>query len=72
MKLVSIFSFLSLASTLAFSAGLAFNVAALPLFAMATAAFVLLTWVNDYRAPRDYAACTTIALRPCQPLPLAA
>jgi len=72
MKLVSIFSIASLAGVLAFSAGLAFNVAALPLFAAAAAALVLLTLVSDYRTPRDYAACTTIALRPCHPLPLAA
>jgi len=72
MKFVSIFSIASLASLLAFTAGLAFNTAAMPLFALAVAALVLLTWANDYRAPHDYAACTTIALRPCQALPLAA
>ncbi len=72
MKLVSIFSFLSLASTVALAAGLALNLAILPLFAFAATALLLLTWVGDYRAPRDYAACTSVALRPRHPLPLAA
>jgi len=72
MKLVSIFSLLSLASTIAFTAGLALGLAVLPLFATATASLVLLTAVNDYRAPRDYAARTAVARRACQPLPLAA
>jgi hypothetical protein len=72
MKLVSIFSITSLASTLAFGVGLACNVAALPLFATAAAALLLLTWAGDYRTPRDYAACTAIARRSCHPLPLAA
>lgn len=72
MKLVSIFSISSLASMLAFIAGLASNTAALPLFAVATATLVLLVLAQDYRTRRDFASCTTIALRPCQALPLAA
>jgi hypothetical protein len=72
MKLISFLSIASLASVVAFAAGLAFNVAALPLFATTAATLVMLTAVADYRAPRDYAACTTIALRRCQVLPLAA
>jgi hypothetical protein len=72
MKLISLFAITSLTSVVAFAAGLASNVAALPLFAVAAAALVLLTVVSDYRARRDYAACTSIALRRCQALPLAA
>lgn len=72
MKLTSLFAVAGLASVVAFAAGLATNTAALPLFAVAAATWVLLTVVSDYRAPRDYGACTTIALRRCQALPLAA
>ena len=72
MNITFLFSFTSLAGVVAFAAGLAFNFAALPLFAAATAALVLLTWATDHQPPRDYAACTTIALRRGQALPLAA
>jgi hypothetical protein len=72
MKFVSILSISSLASTLAFVVGLASNTAVLPLFAVAAASLVLLVLAHDYRSRRDLAACTTIALRPCQTLPLAA
>lgn len=72
MKTVSVFSLLSLVGTLAFAAGLALDFAALPLFASASVALVLLTWAGDYRGRRDLAAGTTIALRPAQTLPLAA
>lgn len=72
MKTVSVFSLVSLAGTIAFAAGLALNLAALPLFAIATAALVLLTWVGDYRPRRDLAVGTTIALPAAHALPLAA
>ncbi len=72
MKLVSILSISSLALTAAFLGGLALNLAVQPLFASAASTLLLLNWASDYRVRRDYAACTTIALRRCQPLPLAA
>lgn len=72
MKTVSIFSIAGLVGTLAFAAGLALNLGALPLFAATTAALALLTWIGDYRTRPDLAACTSIALRRCQALPLAA
>jgi len=72
MKLVSLLSFSSLAGTLAFVGGLALNFAALPLFGAAAAALLLLIWAGDYQSRRDYAACTSIALRRCHALPLAA
>ncbi|MBI5691913.1 MAG: hypothetical protein HZC55_17670 [Verrucomicrobia bacterium] len=72
MKTITLCSLTSLAGLVAFAAGLAFNLGALPLFAAAVAALVLLTWVHDYQPRRDYAAGTTIALRPTQALPLAA
>lgn len=72
MKLISFFSVTSLASVVAFAAGLTFNVAALPLFATTAAALILLTVAADYRTPRDYAAGTTIARQRSQALPLAA
>ncbi len=72
MKTVSLCSLAGLAGTLAFAGGLALNVAALPLFAGAIAALVLLLWAGDYRPRRDLAVGTTIALPPAHPLPLAA
>jgi hypothetical protein len=72
MNLVTTLSSLSLASTVAFAAGLAFNVAALPLFGVAAAALTLLAWAGDYRTRPDYAGRTSVALRRNQALPLAA
>jgi len=72
MKTVSILSITSLATTLAFVTGLVFNVAVLPLFGAAAGALLLLTWAIDYRAPSDYAACATAAVRRRSALPLAA
>lgn len=72
MKTISLCSAASLAGLIASAAGLAFNLGTLAIFAATIAALVLLTWIHDYQAPRDYAAGTTIALRPRQVLPLAA
>ncbi len=72
MKTVSILATASLATTLAFVLGLAFNVAVLPLFGAAAVALLLLTWAVDYRAPSHYAASATAAVRRRQALPLAA
>jgi hypothetical protein len=72
MKIVSILSISSLALTAAFVGGLALNFAVQPLFAAAAVTLLLLNWAGDYRVRKDYAACTAIALRPCQALPLAA
>jgi hypothetical protein len=72
MKTISFLSLTSLAGLLAFLGGLAFNLGALPLFASAAIALLLLQWAGDYRHRRDYAAGTAIALRRSQSLPLAA
>lgn len=72
MKTISILSLTSLAGLLAFIGGLALDLAPLPLFATAAIALFLLLCAGDYRVRRDYAACTTIALRRNQILPLAA
>ncbi len=72
MKAISLLSLTSLAGLFAFIGGLALNLAALPLFATAATALFLLLCAGDYRVRRDYAACTTIALRPTHVLPLAA
>ena len=72
MKLVSILSIMSLVSTVGLTAGFVLNLAIMPLFATASTTLLLLTWTSDYRAPYDYAACTSIARHSCHPLPLAA
>jgi hypothetical protein len=72
MKTISFLSLTSLAGLVAFAGGLTLNLGALPLFAVSAVTLLSLQWAGDYRARRDYAAGTTIALQRRQPLPLAA
>lgn len=72
MKVTSLLARLSLIAVLASLAGLAFNAAALALFAGSAAAFVLLIATSDYRPVARATADVAVMPQSRSPLPLAA
>ena len=54
MKLTAFFAHVALAAVLTFLAGLAFNIAALPLFAIAACALVVAIGATDYSRRPNY------------------
>jgi ABC-type nickel/cobalt efflux system permease component RcnA len=72
MKLDSLLPRLGLAAIIAFSAGLALDIAAVALFAFAASVLLIQIGAADYRVRSNYAARTTIALHRRERMPLAA